>query len=108
MGTREEFQNVRGAIRWAVSAPACGNGWRSGSAARHRDARGHQFAHQNIVIAGGEAMVDGAFDLGQRVRQQRHAGGAGMPGQAVEAVVPLAREAVRDLALLSVSMLIPK
>ena len=43
---------------------------------------------------------DCAFDLRERARQQRHAGRAAVPRQAVEAVVAFAREAIRELALL--------
>ena len=56
----------------------------------------HHLADQNVVIAHRHDPVDGALDRRQHARNQRHPGDAGLPLQAVEAVVAFARKTVRQ------------
>ncbi len=59
----------------------------------------HHLADENIVIAHRDDFVDRALDGGQNAGQQRDPGDARVPVQPIETVVPLAREAVREVLL---------
>jgi hypothetical protein len=49
--------------------------------------RMQHFADENIVVAGCDALVNGAFHLRQNAREQRDAGLAGKPFQTLETVL---------------------
>jgi len=63
--------------------------------------RAQRFTDKNIVIAGRDPLVDGAFHVGQDPGQQRDAGLPRQPVQTPETVVALACKALRQSPLIS-------
>ena len=64
------------------------------------DARGQHAAYKNVVIAHRKALFHLAFDGCQRSVDQRYAGFSGGPGDALETVLALACETLREAPLL--------
>ena len=63
------------------------------------DARGHHPADKDVMIAHRNALFHLAFDGRQNAVYQWYAGFPGGPGDALEAVVTLARETLREVPL---------
>ena len=61
--------------------------------------RAHHFAHENVVVAGRDALPHGAFDGCQYARKYGYPGCAAPPLQSIETVLPLTGEALGKIAL---------
>lgn len=54
---------------------------------------------QDIVVAGGDGLFEGAFHVGEGIVEEGDAGGAGVPVDALEAVAAAGGELVGEVAL---------